>query len=452
MKIFLNQNICNDINNLIATPSIDEAVSLWGKEEAWKKSAIELSVFDTPFGSISLLYGPRQIGKTASLKQFLFRLKDSDTIIYTDCSTILNKNDLCEHLALLIEGKTTIVLDEVQSVEGWHLALRSLHAEGKLANCRVWCTGSEARHILEGGERLPGRRGEGKSVFARPWSFREYVDFFYAELAAPYKGVNLKHVNQNWLNDQVADWEKPWREYTSCGGFPRVVGELRNEGRIGDLVWTTYVDWILGSWSVLRTPLRSLSAVARRLCETMNSRVSFEAIKKGTDVQSSNTIRSLLEIQEDHFSIRTLPKFDLQKEKFVPIKQKKIYPVDPFIARVWASIGWNVRRLFEDSVPVLNLDECAFLSQTFRYCDAPEVSYLYSDRSKSEIDFYFNDCAFELKSNGNPTKKQVEMLSAAPQAFVVRRDKLPLVAYLIGEGRKRDNQSQKLDPSQKPLG
>lgn len=437
MKIFINQNICNDINELINTVTIHEVANLWGLEGLYEKSAIELSLFNTPFGSISLLYGPRQIGKTSSLKLFLHRLKDSETIIYTDCSAILNRSDLCGHLSGLINGKTTIVLDEVQSVEGWHLALRSLHSEGKLANCRVWCTGSEARHLLESGERLPGRRGEGKTVFARPWSFREYMNFFYDGLVAPYKNINIKHVNQNWLNDQTIDWERPWREYTLCGGFPRVVGEFRKTGRINDPIWTVYVDWILGSWSVLRTPLRSLAAVARRLCETLNSRVSFEAIKKGTDIQSANTIRNLLEIQEDHFSIRVLPKFDLQREKFVPIKQKKIYPIDPFIARVWAAIGWNVRRLFEDSVPQLNLDECAFLAQTFRQYDAQEVSYLYNDHSKSEVDFYFNDCAFELKSNGKPTKKQFELLSEAKQAFVVQREKLPLVAYMIGEGRSR---------------
>ncbi|MFH1830388.1 MAG: ATP-binding protein [Pseudomonadota bacterium] len=396
-----------------------------------------MSLFNTPFGSISLLYGPRQIGKTSSLKLFLHQLKDSDTIIYTDCSTILHKNDLRQHLLELIGDATTIVLDEVQSVDGWHLALRSLHADGKLTNCRIWCTGSEARHLLESGERLPGRKGEGKMLFARPWSFREYMDFFYGDKSAAFENVNIKHVNQTWLNDQVIDWKKQWNEYLLCGGFPRVVGEYRNKGRIDDAVWRIYVDWILGSWSVLRTPQRSLAAVARRLCETLNSRVSFESIKKGSDIQSANTIRNLLEIQEDHFSIRVLPRFDLQRKRFAPAKQKKIYPIDPFIARVWASIGYDIRRLFEENVPSLSLDECAFLAQMSRWSENIEAAYLYADKSKSEIDFYYDECAFELKSNGSPTKKQYEILNSAPQSFVVQKDVLPLVAYLIGEGRKK---------------
>jgi hypothetical protein len=60
---------------------------------------------------------------------------------------------------------------------------------------------------------------------------------------------------------------------------------------------------------------------------------------------------------------------------------------------------------------------------------------LYSDASKSEIDFYIDGCAFELKTNGNPTKKQTEMLKQCPQAFVLKKETLPLMAYLIGEGR-----------------
>ena len=65
------------------------------------------------------------------------------------------------------------------------------------------------------------------------------------------------------------------------------------------------------------------------------------------------------------------------------------------------------------------------------------ISYLYSDRTKSEIDFYFEDCGFELKSNGNPTKNQKELLKTCPQSFVIKQGKLPLMAYLVGEGRNK---------------
>ncbi len=435
MRIFINQKLSSNINELLEDPSVAEAIKIWGKDDIIAKSAIDLSIFRTPFGSISLLYGPRQIGKTATLKLFLTQVQDSETLIFTDCSTILDKADLAQHLSGLIQGPTTIVLDEVQEVNDWHLALRSMFSEGKLKNCRIWCTGSEARYLLESGERLPGRKGEGKTIFARPWSFREYMDFFYIHETAPFRSLSFKHINQNWLNDQKIDWSKYWSSYLLSGGIPHAVASWINHGKIPDSIWHVYADWILGTWSRVRTPQRSLAALARRICDTLNTRVSYESLKKGTDIQSANTIKTLIDFQEDHFSLHLLARFDTQKEKYLPSKLKKIYPIDPFIARIWTAIGWNIRRIYEESVPELKLDECAFLTQMFRKEDSLPISYLYSDRSKSEIDFYFEECGFELKSNGNPTQHQKELLKTCPQSFIIKKEKLPLMAYLVGEGR-----------------
>lgn len=438
MRVFINQKLVNNINELVYSPSVKEATSLWGEEGFLVKSAIDLRIFNTPFGSISLLYGPRQIGKTASLQLFLSEVRDSETLIFTDCSTILHKKDLADHLSQLIQGRTTIVLDEVQEVSDWHLALRSLFSEGKLRHCRIWCTGSEARYLIEGGERLPGRRGEGKTVFARPWSFREYMDFFHPDIAAPLSSLNFKHLNQAWLDDQGLDWSRYWREYLTTGGIPHAIGCFIQRGAIPDSLWGVYSDWILGTWSQIRTAERSLSALARRICETLNSRVSYEALKKGTDIQSANTVKTLLDLQEDHFSLHVLTRLDPQQDKPLPAKLKKVYPLDPFIARIWAAIGWNIRRLYAESLPPLPLDECAFLTQMLRTEGSFPVSYLYSDRTKSEVDFYFEGCGFELKSNGDPTKNQRAILRDCPQSFVVKKQKVPLMAYLVGEGRPNE--------------
>lgn len=436
MRIFLNQKLIHHISDLLNDPSVQEAISIWGKDEVLKKTSIDLRIFETPFGSISLIYGPRQIGKTASLKFFLTHVKDSETLIYTDCSTILNKADLSNHLSSLIQGKTTLVLDEVQEVPDWHLALRSLYSEGKLKTCRVWCTGSEARYLIESGERLPGRKGEGKNLFARPWSFREYMDFFHHDVVTSLTNINFKHVNQLWLDDQCIDWSKYWQNYLLTGGIPHAVGCFIKRGEIPDSIWRVYLDWILGTWSKVRTPERSLTALARRICETLNSRVSYEALKKGTDIQSANTIKTLLDLQEDHFAIHAITRFDPQKEKPLPSKLKKIYPLDPFIARIWTALGWNIRRLYTESTPSLQLDECAFLTQMLRMEPSSGISYLYSEQTKSEVDFFFEGCGFELKSNGNPTKNQRTILNQCLQSFVIREKNLPIIAYLVGEKRK----------------
>lgn len=436
MRIISNSNLLNDSEGLTRDPAIETSQKIWGKKGIYEKSAIPLRIFNTAFGSISLLYGPRQIGKTSSLKLWLSQLQDSETISFLDCSTIINKKDLAEQLSKDIEGKTSIVLDEVQSVEGWHLALRSLYQEGKLRNVRLWCTGSEARHILESGERLPGRKGEGKVIFARPWSFREYIDIFYPELALNFNKLCFKDITQNWLNTCKHELTNSWQDYLLHGGFPKVLAEKMFKQTISDETFRVYEDWVLGAWSTIRTQEQSLRAVCKRLIETINSRVSFEALKKNTDILSANTVRSLLEIQEDHFSIRVVGRFDPQKDKFLPVKLKKIYAIDPYISRILQAIGNNIRRNYLEQIDLnLNLQESAFSTQFLRHEEVNRPSYLYSDATKAEIDFYFEGTAFELKSNNSPTKGQLQLLTSCKHSLIVNKQNLPLVAYLVGEKR-----------------
>ena len=271
-------------------------------------------------------------------------------------------------------------------------------------------------------------------VFARPWSFREYADFFYAPMVEEFKILSLKDVTPEWIASHAGRLNQPWKEYLRCGGFPWVVAHFRRHGMVSDELFGVYRDWILGTWSRQRTPERSQYALAQRLVETLNSRVGNEALRRGTDIQSANTVRTLLEMQEDHFALRVVPRFDPQKKKFLPAKLKKIYPLDPFVARVWASIGGDLRRLIDESLPELALSECAFQAQTYRYEGSSELSYLYSDATKSEVDFFWENRAFELKSRGRPTPKQRQLMSHAPLAFALSEETVPLAAYLVGEG------------------
>lgn len=433
MRIILNDKLLNNSDELLDDPAVVEARTLWGDGAFPEKSAIDLRIFQTALGSISLLYGPRQIGKTASLKLFVAGVKDCETLCYLDCSTYLERRDLYQSLARHIRGKTTVVLDEVQAVSDWHLALRALYSEGKLGRCRVWCTGSEARHLLESGERLPGRKGAGRVVFARPWSFRKYVSIAHPSAFESLHGINFRHVNQRWLDELEIDLSPFWQTYLMCGGFPKCVAELMTKGHIEELTFDTYTDWILGTWSALRTPERSLRQLARRLCATMNSRISYQALTKGTDISSPNTVRSLLELQEDHFAIRVCPRYDLNTRSFLPAKQKKIYPIDPFIANVWSLIGDNIRRLRMQHLCRQSLDECGFFAQTLRLESAPEIGYLYAPKTKGEIDFYFDGYCFELKSKGKPSRAQQAMLRSSPESFLLTDRTIPIMAFLIGE-------------------
>ncbi|MEZ4754981.1 MAG: hypothetical protein R3A13_11880 [Bdellovibrionota bacterium] len=82
---------------------------------------------------------------------------------------------------------------------------------------------------------------------------------------------------------------------------------------------------------------------------------------------------------------------------------------------------------------MLQLDETAFFTQTYRYENPLDVGYLYSSKTKAEVDFYFQNCGFELKSKGSPTSSQKKLLTECEQSFVLKSNDLPIMAYLVGE-------------------
>ena len=123
----------------------------------------------------------------------------------------------------------------------------------------------------------------------------------------------------------------------------------------------------------------------------------------------------------------------------MPAKQRKYYPIDSFIATVWALIGKRVLRNYAQDLPQLQLAETSFFVQTLRSENQPDVGYLYRSKSKGEVDFYFDNCAFELKSKGSPSNAQREILLDCDQAFVLKENQVPIMAFLIGE-----NESAKL--------
>jgi predicted AAA+ superfamily ATPase len=164
--------------------------------------------------------------------------------------------------------------------------------------------------------------------------------------------------------------------------------------------------------------------------------VSYETLRKGTDVQSANTVRKLIEMQEDHFSLKHVTRIDPDTGKSLAAKLRKIYPLDPFVAHVYRLIATKTRRLMFESAAAAEISaEAAFLAQTYEHDPERSVGFLYSDRSHGEVEFFFDGMGFELKSRGSPTKAQSELLRKVRAPFVVTARTLPTVAYLTGSQR-----------------
>lgn len=137
-------------------------------------------------GVIIFLTGQRRIGKSC----LLLELRDSLEALYPDANIlyinkelyeyrgIANSDDLYEYVCAKTQAgeRNYLLIDEVQDIESYEDALRSLHAEGR---CQIIATGSNAYVFSsELGTRLSGRYIE---IHIYPLSYTEFLRFHRLE-------------------------------------------------------------------------------------------------------------------------------------------------------------------------------------------------------------------------------------------------------------------------------
>ncbi len=145
-------------------------------------------------GNIYIIKGPRRVGKTIWMKKLIERLINeginSFDIFYYSLDNIKNKNELLNMLLNFISGIHTstkyILLDEIQSVDGWEKVIQGIVNEGYGTDSVIIVTGSVA-HLFKS-EMMPGRGTEGNTYIMRNISFNEFCTTLLHDITT-YKGV-----------------------------------------------------------------------------------------------------------------------------------------------------------------------------------------------------------------------------------------------------------------------
>ena len=98
---------------------------------------------------VKVITGVRRCGKSVILEQIVDEInKRTDNVIFLDfddravTNSIKNRSDIVDHVAKHRKnGLWYVFLDEVQEINDWALAVRSLRRE----NCSVFITGSNSK-------------------------------------------------------------------------------------------------------------------------------------------------------------------------------------------------------------------------------------------------------------------------------------------------------------------
>lgn len=260
---------------------------------------------------IKIITGVRRCGKSVILEQIMEEIKvHSDNVIYLDfddravTSSIENWKDVVDHVnAVKKEGLCYVFLDEIQEIEGWAAACRSLRRE----NCSVFISGSNSKLLSK--EFTSELSGRYVAFRIRPFVYKELAEYA-SELKKAYS---------------VSD-------YLVWGGFPKRI-ELNGTGEtrryISELDETIVSNDIINRYKIRKSVEFKKFA---NFILISNSRIysakSISNYMKANGINcSSNTIQKWIGYLGEAYIIDEIPRYSKKAKKELE-QSKKLYNCD----------------------------------------------------------------------------------------------------------------------------
>lgn len=344
----------------------------WRDSEGWERTDVQLRTVrrspllyeprplrDITAGGLYILRGPRRVGKSTALKQFIAeRLKSG-----THPRSILHMSvegrsaqDVADMVrrgaARWLEGdpgERIWVIDEITGVQGaWPEHIKRMR-DGNLAfsTDTVVLTGSSAARFDEASKLLAGRRNAARSD-------RTLLQMGFADVARAL-GADLPE-SPSWRVSDFADGRavelavsqyRPWipalvdawDHYLSVGGYPQAVAAaLETPGGNENAILTESLwDVIHGdAFEGARLTQTQTQIILRSISSSLSSLFSVQGLSKAVDVAFA-TAQSRLDSLR-----RAFVAFPVHREQGLapkPQSQSKWYFTDPRLAGLAADFG-----------------------------------------------------------------------------------------------------------------
>jgi len=232
---------------------------------------------------IKVLVGQRRVGKSYMLFQIMdeiISLHKNSNIIYInkelhDFEYLHNHNDLLDYIKNKEKGKGKkyIFIDEVQDIEGFEKALRSLQAKG---GYDIYCTGSNAK--LLSGELATYLSGRYIEIKVYSLSFIEFIEFH-----------KLKNDKDSLI------------KFFKYGGLPYLINLELDEHIVYDYLKNIYAA-ILFKDIVKRHSVRNINFLENLVRYVADNTGSLVSSKKISDFLKSQRIQISPQLVLDYLS------------------------------------------------------------------------------------------------------------------------------------------------------
>ena len=299
-----------------------------------------------------VLRGPRRVGKSLELKRTVAQLLatgiDPKTVFYCSCDG-LSRQDLRRIVAQghsvtrTLGGPRWWLLDEITAVSGWSQTIKELRDQDTtFREACVVLTGSSARDLEQARKDLADRRGgiADSDRLLLPMGFRAFCRALGGFDDIPEESTlprDLLSAAGEVAIAQLEPWSAAlgdaWELYLDVGGFPRAVGEHVQTGAVSSGFVQGLWDVVLGD-AIRATDMAEAAVLAllQRLVGNLCSPVNASRIAR--DIGLSGHQAALNRIEELVRAFLAWHCYRIRDERPNPAAQRKLYFVDPLIARL----------------------------------------------------------------------------------------------------------------------
>lgn len=302
------------------------------------------------YGDTHTLRGPRQAGKTTTVKRLIQTLvgRGESRILYYAFDLggapeiILEVIRTAKRMHPEPDGPWHLFLDEITSVPEWQRAVKVAWDSGLTADDFVLLTASSAHDLKRGAERLPGRRGKGHDFLQLPMSFRDFCSVtrgvaFDDEALAPEEFLTERgHRVATRLMSLTETLMAAFEHYLRTGGYPAAVSEFVSSPDDEVSPETVQSLWDVMAGDIAkshRSPLAALKLIAA-VGAALGYTLSWLTAARAMGFESPVAAKEYAELLAESFALLTVYYWDIGKRSLEPNKQRKIYWMDPLLGRI----------------------------------------------------------------------------------------------------------------------
>lgn len=287
----------------------------------------------------TVLIGPRRVGKTVMLHQFVQKLLDDGIrgidILFLSLDTPLYAGLSLERLLRLFmdihrhsdNDALWVLFDEVQYLKDWGVHLKSL--VDSYPNVKFIASGSAAAALKM--KSMESGAGRFTDFFLPPLTFAEFLQFTGQEKALLRPAPPTDPLGLTYLCTDIEALNNSFIDYVNFGGFPEAVMNPSVRANPSRFLRQDIVDKVLlkdlpSLYGISDT--QALNRFFNVLAYNTGEEFSLESLSQHSDINKQK-LADFLEYLEAAYLIRRVHRVDNNAERLKRARTFKIYLTNP---------------------------------------------------------------------------------------------------------------------------